>query len=60
MGFDVALQSDKVTDFAYGTNFMGLAAILFACGQTFVARNIIVVVFVLVWGLRLALYLFAR
>ena len=53
-------RSDKVTDFAYGTNFMGLAAILFACSQTFSARNILVFVFVAVWGLRLALYLFAR
>jgi steroid 5-alpha reductase family enzyme len=53
-------KSDKVTDFAYGTNFMGLAAILFACSQTFSARNILVFIFVAVWGLRLALYLFAR
>ncbi len=39
---------------------MGLAAILFACSQTFSARNIIVFCFVAAWGLRLALYLFAR
>lgn len=55
-----ATKSDKVTDFAYGTNFMALAAILFATGQSFVARNILVACCVLLWGLRLALYLFAR
>jgi len=54
------LKSDKVTDFAYGTNFVGLAVILFACSGVYTARNIIVLVFIIVWGLRLALYLFAR
>ena len=53
-------KSDKVTDFAYGTNFVGLCAILFAISQNYTPRNIIVFVFVGVWGLRLALYLFAR
>ena len=49
-----------MTDFAYGTNFAGLALILFLCGQVYTARNIIVLVFLILWGLRLALYLFAR
>merc|ERR1711991_115024 len=55
-----ATKSDKVTDFAYGTNFVGLAVITFALNQTFHVRNCLVMAFVVVWGLRLALYLFAR
>jgi len=53
-------KSDKVTDFAYGTNFAGLGAILFAVGQVYSARNIIVLTFLILWGFRLALYLLAR
>ena len=54
------ISGSAVTDFAYGTNFAGLALILFLCGQVYTARNIIVLVFLILWGLRLALYLFAR
>ena len=57
---DTAHQSLPVTDFAYGTGFASLCLILFCCGQVYSARNIIVLVFVMLWGARLALYLFAR
>lgn len=53
-------KRDTVTDFAYGTNFVAVAAITFALNQTFGARNILVLIFICLWGLRLALYLFAR
>lgn len=50
-----------MTDFAYGTNFVALAAITFGLSGNYAsARNIIILVFICCWGLRLALYLFAR
>ncbi|KAI8791044.1 hypothetical protein BgiMline_018591 [Biomphalaria glabrata] len=51
---------DKVTDFAGGTNFVVLAVMTFLVSQTFQARQIIVTVFIIVWGLRLSGYLLYR
>jgi steroid 5-alpha reductase family enzyme len=58
----ILLLSTINTDtFHQGTNFAALAAILFGmCGHNGSARCIIVLLFIVAWGLRLALYLFAR
>ncbi|CAL1544863.1 unnamed protein product [Lymnaea stagnalis] len=51
---------DKVTDFAGGTNFVVLAVMTFLIAWTFSTRQIIVTVFIIVWGLRLSGYLLYR
>jgi len=51
---------DKVTDLAYGTNFVVLAIITFFLKETFYPRQIVVTIFVCIWGIRLAGYLFYR
>lgn len=54
-------KSDKVTDFAYGTNFVGLAVVFYGLSNNYGnARQIIMLLGIIAWGLRLALYLFAR
>jgi steroid 5-alpha reductase family enzyme len=54
------LKFDKVTDFAYGTNFFALALFTFFLAETFYARQIVITVLVSIWGIRLAGYLFYR
>jgi len=51
---------DKVTDLAYGSNFVALALITFFLKETFFIRQIIITIFVILWGIRLASYLFYR
>ncbi|XP_020623579.1 uncharacterized protein LOC110061093 isoform X1 [Orbicella faveolata] len=51
---------DKVTDFAGGTNFVVLAILTFFLAETYNWRQILVTVFVVVWGLRLSGYLLYR
>jgi steroid 5-alpha reductase family enzyme len=51
---------DKVTDFAGGTNFVALAVLSFALAETYHWRQILVTVFVIIWGLRLSGYLLYR
>ncbi|XP_067652616.1 uncharacterized protein [Haliotis asinina] len=51
---------DKVTDFAGGTNFVVLAVLTFFLAETYSTRQIIITVFVVVWGLRLSGYLLYR
>ncbi|XP_064599257.1 uncharacterized protein LOC135465831 [Liolophura sinensis] len=51
---------DKVTDFAGGTNFVVLAVLTFCLAQTYATRQIIVTIFVILWGFRLSGYLFYR
>ncbi|XP_005105370.1 uncharacterized protein LOC101846158 [Aplysia californica] len=51
---------DKVTDFAGGTNFVVLAVLTFGLAETFEYRQILVTVFIVVWGLRLSGYLLYR
>eukprot|EP00611_Tribonema_gayanum_P018773 TRINITY_DN3198_c0_g2_i1.p1 TRINITY_DN3198_c0_g2~~TRINITY_DN3198_c0_g2_i1.p1 ORF type:complete len:324 (-),score=86.39 TRINITY_DN3198_c0_g2_i1:432-1403(-) len=60
--FSVAatFKFDTVTDFAGGTNFVVLAIVTFILGGTFSARQILVLIFVALWGLRLSLFLLAR
>ncbi len=51
----------NATNHSYGTNFVALVSICFALSQSYAsARAIIVLVFIVIWGFRLALYLFAR
>jgi len=51
---------DKVTDFAGGTNFVVLALITLFLAETYHWRQILVTCFVVIWGLRLSLYLLYR
>jgi len=53
-------KMDKVTDLAYGTNFVALALITFFLSEHFFARQIVITIFVSLWGFRLAGYLFYR
>ena len=48
------------TDFAGSTNFIVLAIVTLTVGGFYTARQIVVFCFVVVWGLRLATYLFSR
>ena len=52
--------SSRLFTVAYGTNFVALAIITFCLNETYAARNVIVMCAVVVWGLRLAFYLFSR
>ena len=51
---------DTVTDFAGGTNFVVLAILSMVLAGTYQWRQILVTVFVIVWGLRLSGYLLYR
>jgi len=51
---------DKVTDLAYGSNFVALALITFFLNGNYYPRQIVITVFVSIWGIRLAGYLFYR
>jgi len=58
--YATASKSDKVTDLCFGTNFAVLVILTLFLGQTFYVRQIVVTSLVVVWGLRLAGYLFYR
>lgn len=55
LGFAIAfgLQIDTITDFWSAFNFLALAIITLTMGQAYVARNILVTVFVCLWAVRL-------
>jgi len=55
-----AFKVDKFTDVCYGTNFAALALLTFFLNATYYPRQIFVTAAVLVWGVRLAGYLFFR
>jgi steroid 5-alpha reductase family enzyme len=55
-----SLKFDKLTDFAGGTNFVVLAIITLAFSGHHNARQIVVSLFIMVWGLRLSAFLLFR
>jgi steroid 5-alpha reductase family enzyme len=54
------LRFDKVTDFAYGTNFIVLAIMTLCVRGEYHPRQIVVSALVILWGIRLAGYLLMR
>jgi steroid 5-alpha reductase family enzyme len=58
--FAASFKTDKVTDLAYGLTFVILSWILLIYYNMFTFTNIILVIMVTFWGLRLAGYLFYR
>ncbi|KAM0853421.1 hypothetical protein ACQ4PT_051076 [Festuca glaucescens] len=54
------LRFDKVTDFAGGTNFVIIAVLTAALKGTWHFRQVVLTVLVVVWGLRLAVFLLMR
>ncbi len=57
--FAYSLKTDKVTDLAYGLSFVFIAIVLFSQGVITLPKLILLAMIVL-WGLRLATYLFIR
>ncbi|KAI9744560.1 MAG: hypothetical protein M1818_002089 [Claussenomyces sp. TS43310] len=55
-----SLKFDKLTDFAGGTNFVVLAVVTLAFSGHDNARQIVVSLFIMVWGLRLSGFLLFR
>jgi len=51
---------DKVTDFAYGTNFILVVVITMVLNQTYFIRQIVVNTMVGMWAIRLVIYLLVR
>ncbi|TMX00012.1 hypothetical protein EJD97_001529 [Solanum chilense] len=54
------LKFDKVTDFAGGTNFIVLAVLTLILKGSWNFRQVVLSVFVVIWGLRLGLFLLMR
>ncbi|GJN23575.1 hypothetical protein PR202_gb11237 [Eleusine coracana subsp. coracana] len=54
------LRFDKVTDFAGGTNFVIIAILTLALKGAWHFRQIVLTVLVVIWGLRLGLFLLMR
>ncbi|KAI1138058.1 DUF1295-domain-containing protein [Hypoxylon sp. FL0543] len=55
-----SFKFDKLTDFAGGTNFVILAILTLALSRSPDARQVVASVFMMVWGLRLSLFLLFR
>ena len=53
-------QTDKLTDITYGLSFVLLAAVLFFLGDRPTLVQTVLFICVVVWGLRLGLYLLVR
>lgn len=51
---------DKVTDLAYGSNFVFLALLTFFLDGSYFVRQILITFMVVLWGLRLSIFLFVR
>ncbi|MCD7452155.1 hypothetical protein HAX54_015267 [Datura stramonium] len=54
------LKFDKLTDFAGGTNFILLALLTLILKGSWNFRQVVLSVFVVIWGLRLGLFLLLR
>ena len=59
-GFAAAFKTDKLTDLAYGFTFALVAVALLVTGPQQSTRTQLVAIAVLIWGVRLGAYLFAR
>lgn len=57
--FAASFKTDKVTDLSYGLTFILIAAYFLVTNET-TTSNILLASMVIVWGLRLAAYLFIR
>jgi steroid 5-alpha reductase family enzyme len=55
-----ALKTDKVTDLSYSMTFVAMALILLFAGAQYALPQLLIAVFITVWGLRLGGYLFLR
>ncbi|XP_031406809.1 uncharacterized protein LOC116215298 isoform X2 [Punica granatum] len=55
-----ALKIDKVTDFAGSTNFVIIAGLTLILKGTWHFRQVVLTLLVVIWGLRLALFLLMR
>lgn len=58
--FAAILKTDKVTDLAYGTTFAIISVFLYLWNQSHHLYQLIMVLVISVWGLRLSGYLFIR
>ncbi|GLT63548.1 hypothetical protein SLA2020_361070 [Shorea laevis] len=56
----VLLKFDKVTDFAGSTNFIILAVLTFVLKASWLFRQVVLTLLVVIWGLRLGLFLLMR
>ncbi|EGP87419.1 uncharacterized protein MYCGRDRAFT_109668 [Zymoseptoria tritici IPO323] len=62
IGFSIAfsLKFDKLTDLMGGSNFVWLAILTLSFSGTLVARNIVISIFIMLWGTRLSAFLLFR
>ena len=58
--FASTFKTDKLTDLVYGMTFIILAALFLFLPEHLSERNILIMALIIIWGLRLAAYLFAR
>jgi steroid 5-alpha reductase family enzyme len=56
----VYYQTDKVTDLSYGLTFIVLSLLLLWINSTYFSGQVILSLMIVVWGIRLAAYLFIR
>jgi steroid 5-alpha reductase family enzyme len=53
-------KTDKVTDLSYSLTFITLALLLLFTNQMFFTTQVIIALLIVIWGIRLAVYLFSR
>jgi steroid 5-alpha reductase family enzyme len=58
--FASALKTDKVTDLSYSMTFVAMALILLFSNARYALPQLLIALFITVWGLRLGGYLFSR
>lgn len=56
----VSFKTDKVTDLSYGLTFIVLALYVFFSSNSFYAYQVLTLLMVSVWSIRLVIYLFLR
>lgn len=58
--FAAAFKTDKVTDFTYSLTFILISLLLLFTNRAYSTLQIIITVFIVIWGFRLGAYLFRR